>query len=167
MGQAWANAKSFRITMETNDPAAKDQSGQITMEVVRPDREHIKFNMGGQNIETITIGKDNYVSLAGKWTKTTSKTDQTSLANPQTVVDDFNQSIDANTKITKGGATTVNGKPCQEWKVEDTGSNADESSSGTMCIGQDNLPVQFKDTAGKYLMTFSDWNASIDIKPPI
>lgn len=165
MGLAWANAKSFKISMATSDQGTQ---GQITMEIVRPDRQHIKFAAGQQSFEMIDIGTDHYMNIGGKWTKTTTKAPTANLADPQAMIDSFNKSVDANTKITKGGTETVNGTPCQDWVVAVSDSSSDQSTAGTMCVGlHDNLPVQFKDTTGKFSMTFSDWNAPIDIKPPI
>jgi len=164
MGVAWANAKSFRITMDTSSADAQSP-GHITMEIVRPDRQHIKFAVGQQTFEMIDIGTDHYFNINGKWTKTTTKAPTASLADPQQVLDNVNKSLDSNTKVTKGGTETINGTHCQDWTVDTSGSNP---TTATMCIGlQDNLPVQFKDPNGKFTMTFSDWNAPIDIKPPI
>ncbi|MGH2461164.1 MAG: hypothetical protein ACRDIY_20085 [Chloroflexota bacterium] len=165
MGLAWANATSFKMSMNTSDNGTQNQ---ITMEIVRPDRQHVKFSAGQQSFEMIDIGTDHYINMGGKWTKTTTKAPTANLADPQATIDSFNKSVDSNTRITKGGTETVNGTPCQDWVVAVSGSGSDESGGGTMCIGlKDNLPVQFKDTAGKFLLTFSDWNAPIDIKPPI
>ena len=165
MALAWANAKSFKISMTTSDQGSP---GQISMDIVRPDRQHIKLTMGQQTFEMIDIGTDHYMNINGKWTKTTTKAPTANLADPQQSIDSFNKSVDSNTKITKGGTETVNGTPCQDWVVAVSDSSSDQSSGGTMCISlHNNLPVQFKDTTGKYVMTFSDWNAPIDIKPPI
>src|SRR6185437_5432368 len=117
--------------------------------------------------EMIEIGADTYVYLAGKWTKTTGGSSD-NLANPQSVLDAFDNPTDTNVKITKGGTETVNGIQCQDWNVKTAGTGSDPSNDGTMCVGlHDNLPVNYKQSTGKVVGVFSDWNAPIDIKPPI
>jgi hypothetical protein len=163
MAQAWASAKSYKMTVVSNDPQNK---GTILIEIVRPDRQHTKMTMGGQTFESISIGQDSYLYFNGKWTKTTGKSASTLniAANPSQTVDQINQGIKEGESLTKGGVSAVDSQPCQEWVF--TGKDA--NSSGTMCIGlANNLPLQFKSADGKWVMKFSDWNASISIEPPI
>jgi len=163
MAEAWAAARSFRITITSADPSS---SGTMLWEVVRPDRSHVKLTMGGQTaIESIQIGQDQYNFFNGKWTKQTAPGNIPTnlLSDPQEIINGFNDSLASGDSVTRGNLVTIEGKSCQQWIL----TSADPASSGTMCVGvSDYLPVEFRSADGKYVMRFSDWNAPIAINPP-
>jgi hypothetical protein len=163
MAEAWAAARSFRITITSADPSS---SGTMLWEVVRPDRSHVKLTMGGQTaIESIQIGQDQYNFFNGKWTKQTAPGNIPTnlLSDPQEIINGFNDSLASGDSVTRGNLVTIEGKSCQQWIL----TSADPASSGTMCVGvSDYLPVEFRSADGKYVMRFSDWNAPITINPP-
>jgi hypothetical protein len=163
MAQAWANIKSYRVTAESNDPASP---ATLIMEIVRPDRAHTKISAGGKSFETVVIGKDVFVNLTGKWTKTTmDSAPQVDLfGSPQATEERIDKTIQEGDSLTKGALSTVDGQPCQEWNYQ----SKDGKDSVTVCVGlANNLPLQIKTSNPKGTMKFSDWNAPITIEPPI
>jgi hypothetical protein len=147
------------------------QSGTFLVEVVKPDRLHMKGDVSGQSFESVTIGSDNYVKLGGKWNKLTANLIPASgmilSSDPQKIMDQIDAGTqNAQTKgtISKGSVDQVDGASCQEWiwtPVDTT------KTGGSICISTDNnLPVQFKTADAKVVAKYSDWNAAIDIEPP-
>ncbi|HVC34348.1 MAG TPA: hypothetical protein VNL16_12630 [Chloroflexota bacterium] len=169
MAEAVAAAKSYRVTMSFTDPSDATKTGNMLMEVVRPDRTHMKLDMGaGQSIESITIGQDQYTNLNGKWTKTTTATTASGAgilsADPQQTLKDFDSS-NIGGALTKGALSQVDGTPCQEWVYTPTDKT---NTGGSICVSvKDSLPLEFKSVDGKSVLKFSDWNAPITINPPL
>jgi hypothetical protein len=167
VAEAMAAAKSYRMTV-TSTSAAQNQAGTFQVEVVKPDRFHMKAEMGGQVFESITIGPDNYVKLGDKWTKMTSNLLPASAmilnSDPQKILDQIDTTTEVKGSATKGAIDQVDGASCQEW----IWIPADTSKTGgSMCIGVNNsLPVQFKTADGKVVAKYTDWNAAIKIEPP-
>jgi hypothetical protein len=166
---AYSQVRSYRARMELEVPGAPKQEG--TMEVVLPDRYKITLSSGvpsAGNIEMIMIGSDLYMKAGPTpWQK---------LASTGTVpgAPDF-RSMTANLQsssldqavrsggATKGGTANVSGKTCQLYTFSAAG------GSQEMCVA-DNLPLRIVSTATggiKTTMTFSDFNASIQISAPI
>lgn len=171
MAEAFAAVKSYRAKI-TATGGQTNQTYNMDVEVVKPDRWHSKMVVGGQTIESYVIGPDVYTYFNGKWTKTTIRRTPTAQgglgtftsSDPSTTINQLNQSINQGEKLTKGTLATVNGTPCQEWVITSTTAGG----SGTMCVGlASNLPLQFKSADGKVVMTFYDFNAPITINPPI
>lgn len=163
MLQAWGNAKTFRMNVESNE---EDSPGTVVMEFVRPDRAHIKSTMQGQTLDIIEIGQDVYINAEGKWNKMSSSSSPAAdmIPNPQTTEDEINKSLQEGNSLTKGGVSAVDGQPCQEWVYK----SADSNEGGTVCVGlANNLPLQIKTSDGKVTIKFSDWNAPITIEPPM
>ncbi len=161
--QAWASAKSYRTTIVANDLQSK---GTFLIEIVRPDRMHLKGTIGGQPFESVRIGQDTYLYFNGKWTKTTgTSAGAVNIGpDPSQTADQINQGLKEGWSVTKGEVSAVDGQPCQEWVV----THKDASSSDTICVGLgNNLPLQIKPADGKWVMKFSDWNAPITIEPPM
>jgi hypothetical protein len=164
MAQAWSDARSYRMVVQTAQQGA--QASQL-IELVKPDREHFKMTAGPQTIEQIRIGQDSYTNANGQWTKTTSAAplppilgglgDAAGLAKQL-------GALNQTDTVTKGAVDTINGDQCQEWQYVD----ANPSKSGAICIGlSDKLPRQMKVGGGQATITFSDWNAPISIEPPV
>ncbi len=163
MLQAWGNAKTFRMNVESKE---EDSPGTVVVEFVRPDRAHIKANVQDETVDMIEIGQDIYVNVDGKWTKMSLQSSPAAamIPNPQTTEDAINKSLQEGNSLTKGGVSAVDGQPCQEWVYK----SKDSNESGTVCVGlASNLPLQIKTSDGKVTMKFSDWNAPITIEPPM
>jgi hypothetical protein len=162
MANAWAAASSYRLTITSKESG---QNEQVLMEVVKPDKQHLKVSGGDQNVEVIQIGSDTYVNLGGTWTKSPAGAPMAAdLFDPDEIVNGFNESASNGQTIVKGGTRTVGGAQCQDWTLQ----GGDPSDAGTMCIGvNDNLPREFTAADGSATMTFSDWNAPITITAPI
>ena len=146
------------------------------VEIVRPDRQHVKMTLGDRTVESISIGSDIYTNLTGQWTKqpTSPQAAGTQVPkppqlfgglDPDATVKAFDASSQNGATITKGGQDVVSGVGCQEWLMTRP---SPSQSSGSMCVGlADNLPRQFKSNDGKIVMTFSDWNAPLTINAPL
>jgi hypothetical protein len=163
MLDAWGKAKTYRMTVESNE---EDSKGTVVMELVRPDRAHMKATVQGETVDVIEIGQDVYVNIEGKWTKMSLSSSPAAamMGNPQATEEEINKSLQEGNSLTKGSRTTVDGQQCQEWVY----TSKDESGGGTVCVSvATNLPVQIKTSDGKVTMKFSDWNAPITIEPPI
>ena len=150
----FAKVKSYRATMLIESPGAPAQEGK--MEVVAPDKQHLI--LGG--FEMIKIGNDTYVKIGPSWTKTPS----TGAGTPGFDVDGVNKSV-GNLKTSgavKGSTASVNGKTCQLY------TSTSPTGSSETCIA-DGLPLRVVSTSGgaKTTITFSDYNANIEIKAPI
>lgn len=163
MAQAWSDAKSYRMTVQTAQGA---QASQV-IELVKPDREHMKMTAGPQTMESIRIGQDLYVNANGQWTKTTTTAPlppvMGGLGDAARLANQFG-AINQTQTVTRGAVDTINGEQCQEWQVADP----DPTKSGAICIGlSDKLPRQMKVGGGQATITFSDWNAPISIEPPV
>jgi hypothetical protein len=164
---AMAAAKSYRMTV-TATGTGQGQSGTFLVEVVKPDRLHMKGDAGGQSFESITIGSDNYVKFGGKWNKLTANlipaTGMILSSDPQKIMDQIDASGQPKGSISMGSVDQVDGASCQEW----IWTPADATKTGgSICISTStNLPVQFKTADAKVVAKYSDWNAAIDIEPP-
>lgn len=168
--EAMAAAKSYRMTVTITTPT-QGQPGSFLMEVVKPDRLHMKVDLGGgKSFESILIGQDSYSNITGKWTKAQVPANVMSpvflSSDPQKLFDQIGSS-QKNGTLTKGGVSQVDGAPCQEWAWTPPTTSASQLG-GTMCIGlKDSLPLQFKTGDGKVVAKYSDWNAPISIVAPI
>jgi hypothetical protein len=167
VADAMAAAKSYRMTV-TATGTGQNQTGTFVVEVVKPDRLHMKADMGGQAFESITIGADNYVKLGGKWNKMTANPLPASgmilSSDPQKILGQMNVGTQVKGSVTKGGIDQIDGASCQEW----IWTPADTSQTGgSICIGTSNsLPLQFKTADGKVVAKYSAWNVAISIEPP-
>ena len=182
MADALAAIKSYRMSMASTG-SAQDQSITMQLDVVKPDRFDIKETSGSTSIEMISIGPDLYIKTGTTWAKSS----DASMASAATAVlsnDPINMAAamqGKNGTLTKGGAEQINGTPCQDWIFTATApATATASSSGTpstapstasisgtLCIGQNNLPVQYKSNDGTIVVTYSNWNAATNIVAPI
>jgi hypothetical protein len=168
MATAMTAVKSYRVTVTTAS-AATGHSTTAAIEVVKPDRLHLKANLGGgKTYEIIAIGQDAYINLGGTWTKSPAPVPTSSIVggDPQTILNQITTSQKTRT-LTRGGTSQVNGAPCQQYTwtpAASVGSNV----GGTVCIDlKTSLLDQFKSTDGKTVLIYSDWNAPISIVAPI
>jgi hypothetical protein len=141
--------------------------GTTLLEVVKPDRIHMKTQQGTQVIEGIIIGQDFYINFNGKWQKVTLANNPFAAlllsSDPQKVLDQMDTAQTKNT-VTKGAITQVAGTRCQEWIMTPVDPT---KTAGSLCVNVSNsLPVQWKSADGKIVVTYSDWNAPITIEPP-
>ncbi len=166
MGQAWADARSYRMRAQATSAG---QAFDMTIEEVKPDRERLRIAMGPQTVEVIHIGSDTYANLFGQWTKndTSLPLPMGQLVRPDDMVRSFEAAAATGNQLTKGPLSTVEGVPCQEW----TQASVTGGPVATFCVGtEDNLPHRIAvttPTAGLVTLTFSDWNTPISIEPPI
>ena len=173
VAEAVTATSSFRAHIQGTTSQGQPMDGLV--EIVRPDRQHVKMTLGDRTVETISIGSDSYTNLTGQWTKqpTSPQAAGTQVPkppqlfgglDPDATVKAFDASSQNGATITKGGQDVVGGVGCQEWLMTRP---SPTQSSGSMCVGlTDNLPRQFKSNDGKIVMTFSDWNAPLTIDPP-
>ena len=163
--------KSFRATVAAD--AGATGKFEVALEVALPDKLHVTLKSAPSSIpamfsgaEVIGIGSDLYVKTGGKWTK--ESTQDLGLGDLSTGVSELTSEFDdlgSTTVVTKGSMDTVNGKRCQIYAIKDT---ADPTSTGDVCIA-DNLPQRLKVNfdGGSATITFSDFNANINIQKPI
>lgn len=169
MTTAMVAATSYRITINSVN-SATGQSTTAVMEVVKPDRLHLKANLaGGKTYEMIAIGQDAYINATGTWMKSPVAIPTSAIVgiDPQGIPGQITASQKAGT-LTKGGTSQVNGAPCQLYTwTPAAGANAG-NQGGTACIDlKSGLLVQVKSTDGKTTSTFSDWNTAISIVAPM
>jgi hypothetical protein len=174
VAEAMTATTSFRAHIQGTTTQGQTMDGLV--EIVRPDRQHVKMTLGGRTVETISIGSDIYTNLTGQWTKQPTSPQPSGTAapkppqmfgglDPDATVKAFDTSAQNGATITRGGQDVVDGVGCQEWLMTRP---SPSQSSGIMCIGlADNLPRQFKSNDGKIVMTFSDWNAPLTINAPL
>jgi hypothetical protein len=157
---AYAQVRSFRAQMVLEAPGAPAQ--QASLEVIQPDRQHITYSAGGLgNIEVILIGTDAYYKVGpAPWTRQAVSGINLQLFDPKTI----NSTVQGlqQAGATRGATATVSGRTCQIYTFTTQG------ASQELCIA-DNLPLRIISTAGgvKTTITFSDYNASFQIQPPI
>jgi hypothetical protein len=161
MADSFAKVKSYRATYLLESPGAPAQEGK--MEVVAPDKNHMTFGA----LEIIKIGSDSYYKIGPTWTKTAAAGSNT----PGFDADSVGRTM-SNLKSSgavKGATATVNGKTCQLYTfTSGTPTAGTPASSYETCIA-DNLPLRVVSQSGgtKTTITFSDYNANIEIKAPI
>jgi hypothetical protein len=169
VAEAWSVARSYHMVGQL--PAAGGQPATtIDVQVVKPDRQHVRVTVGSQTIELIRVGNDSYTNLAGLWTRAPAEalSPLDALTNPDDMVAGFDEQAQSGVSYTKGSTETVDGVPCQQWVRSGPGGGSGEVDS--VCIGTaDHLPRQFQGTTdGRPIsVTFTDWNAPITIEPPV
>ena len=164
--------KSFRANVAAD--AGASVKFEVALEVALPDKLHITLKSAPSSLpamlngaEVIGIGKDLYIKVGGVWIR--ESTSDLGLGDLSTTgLSDLTSEFDdlgATTVVTKGSTDTVNGKRCQVYAIKDT---ADPTSTGDVCIA-DNLPQRLKVNfgGGSATITFSDFNANINIQKPI
>jgi hypothetical protein len=168
---AVAAAKSYHVNV-TSTTAAPGQGTTVALDVVKPDRMHAVADVGAnKSFEMITIGTNTYLKAGDTWTKAPVPNAVPAPAiagmmndDPQKLLGLISQAQQSGT-LTKGSTEQVNGTTCQDWVWTPTSAGA-TNSGGTLCVGSDNLPVQFKSNNGNVVATYSQWNAPISIEPP-
>jgi hypothetical protein len=170
VAEAWSAARSYRMVGQL--PASGGQpAATIDVQVVKPDRQHVRLWVGSQALEVIRVGSDSYTNLAGLWTRTPAEAlpPLDVLTNPDEMVTGFDEQLRAGVTYTKGSTETVEGVPCQQWVRSGPGGGASDEVDSA-CIGTaDHLPRQVKGTTdGRPItVTFTDWDAPISIEPPV
>jgi hypothetical protein len=139
----------------------------VTVEIVRPDRQHTRVLLGGQALETINVGQDVYTNLTGAWMKVSSTapgSPLTQVLNADEIVKGFEDGVQHGDRTTLGSREVIDGVQCQALVITPADPN-DEPS--TMWIGvADSLPRKLELTRTRGTIVFSDWNAAIRIDPP-
>ena len=148
-------------------------------EVMCPDRHHTKMVQDGKVMSDMyVIGATMYMNAGGRMMKMPSRSNAapgcpgaegTAGVGGHSFqdVEDFTKYKDRS-KVTKGGISTVEGTPCQEWDVVSTDPGG-KTSNFQYCIGvPDSLPRRIRSTSpqGNFEITYWDWNKNISINPP-
>jgi hypothetical protein len=158
--QNLAKQKSFKGKVSIEGGQLK---GDGTFDALPPDKFHLTFGGGALgNLELISIGDTTYTKTGGAWAK--SATGSAGIGIDPTSLTKQVQTISKTAKVTKGGTDKVNNKTCQLYSMDDP----QTKSTTELCIA-DNLPQRFvaSGASSKVIVTFSDFNSSIDIKAPI
>lgn len=167
MSTAMASATSYRATI--NVVKTGGQSITAVMEVVKPDKMHIKATIaGGKTTELIAIGTDFYINGNGKWIKSPVAMPLGAMlgTDPASIPGQISASQKAGTLI-KGGTSQVNGVTCQLyiWTPATTSAG---STGGTVCVDvATGLLLEAKSSDGQTTVDFSDWNTNISIVAPL
>jgi hypothetical protein len=157
ISEAYAKVKSYKATYVMEASGTK-QDGN--MEVVLPDKFHMTFASPAGNIEVILIGSDTYFKAGPSWIKQTSTAGAPQAFDPKSISGTVQGWRSAG--AVKGATAVVSGKTCQIYTITSQAGNQE------LCIA-DNLPYRMISQSGgtKTTITFSDYNANIDIKAPI
>lgn len=165
VANAWKDLKSYRMTMTIFDSSTNAQTGTATVETTLPDKSHSVFDVNGESLEIITIGKDEYVKIAGTWTHATSDLPSTlPTISGNDILNDVATPAASPNLATSKGTDSVNGVECDVYEFKT------DSGSSTMWIGhKDHLiyKASFSDNSTRTEILFSDFNADFNIQPPI
>jgi hypothetical protein len=166
VGDAWKGLKSYKMTMNIFDASTNAQTGTATIETTLPDKTHSVFDVDGQSIEVISIGKDEYVKLGDTWTHTTIAlpTNLPSFSSSD-ILNDVATPAASPDLVSNKGSETVDGVECDVYEFK-TGSG----SSTTMWIGHNDhliYKASFSDDTTRTEILFSDFNSDFDIQPPV
>ncbi|MPZ50308.1 MAG: hypothetical protein GEU75_13590 [Dehalococcoidia bacterium] len=158
---AFSSVRSVRAEVLIETTGAPNQA--MTIEAVLPDKYHITTSAAGTAdaaFELILIGADSYIKVGPTWTKQSLPGQASALFDFRTI----STSVEAlqASGVTKAGTANVGGKTCQLYTVTSA------SGSQEICVA-DNLPLRIVSQSGgvKTTLTFSDFNANINIVPPI
>jgi WD40 repeat protein len=165
VADAMAAATSFHMTTQYKDDQGRPI--EIDTDFVKPDRRRIRMTTSdSQASEQITIGAATYTYVNGKWNKITSSAQNPSMGNDaDAIVQAFRALLQNGYAITRDGTETIDGESCERWLV-----TAQTSSpfSGTWCIGiSDKLPRRFTSSGNNNSISYSEWNAPMQIDAPI
>lgn len=157
---AYAKVKSLRAQIVIETTGTPKLEG--TLEMVLPDKFHMTFAAGAVPgagaLEIIVIGSDTYLKIGPTWTKQAGLGGQPFDAKSVSGAVAGLQPANA----TKGGTATVSGKTCQLYTTTSA------TGSQEICVA-DGLPLRIvsQSSGSKTTLTFSDYNANIDIRAPI
>jgi hypothetical protein len=166
VADAWANAKSYKTTLNIYDVDATTPSMTSTTETMAPDKEHTVTSFAGQTMESIRIGDDTYVKLGDTWQKSPNL--DASAEPPVSgddVVGDLSDPSTPDTKIVKKGEETLDGVKVTVYEV-----TMDDGTLATFWVGtDDHLPrkTEIKSDTGHFEVIFSDYGKDFGIKAPI
>jgi hypothetical protein len=166
VADAWANAKSYKTTLNIYDIDATTPSMTSTTETMAPDKEHTVTSFAGQTMESIRIGDDTYVKLGDTWQKSPNL--DASAEPPVSgddVVGDLSDPSTPDTKIVKKGEETLDGVKVTVYEV-----TMDDGTLATFWVGtDDHLPrkTEIKSDTGHFEVIFSDYGKDFGIKAPI
>jgi hypothetical protein len=157
IGQAFSQVKSLRAEL-SGEQGGQKLSG--SMELVLPDKFHVKANVPGQPVEIYSLGDTTYVKRGDEpWQKSEGGGVGLSMEDfsPEKIAKEL---VKPGSSVKKGGTKTVRGTDCQVWEITEQ-----DGTPGTLCVGSDNL-IYSAETGG---ITFEvyDYNAPISITAPI
>ncbi len=164
---AFKNVKSYKMTITFYDSGSTTPTGTATVENENPDKSHWIIDEGGQNIEMISIGTNNYINIGGAWTQSPVSADATIPGmSSQDIANELSTPIPDETKFSSKGSDTVNGVDCDVYEIVEA-----NGTDSTFYVGKkDHLLYKIEttdDTGGKVDVIISDYNADFNITAPI
>ena len=166
VSQAWNEVERYRATttLYGSDGAAQYT---VTMEVVRPDRQHITLEQAGQRLEWIVIGDTGYANIGGGWIEVPLEGVRDALPfDPQDTLGILTTLPDRRPDVTQVGEDVIDGVETVVWEVSSPGTG----TTTRIWVGQnDHLPRQLETDsgAGRLETRVSDFNGDITIEPPV
>jgi hypothetical protein len=155
---AFSQVRTYKATITTSGAAPV----QMTVDFQVPDRYRatIAASAGSPPVEVIGIGNQTYLRIGTAWQAAPASGLPFSPAGLIGQAEFFLTSAN----VTQGGTANAGGATCQVYMVT-TATN----QRAEMCISNDNLPRQLRytDAAGTFTIVFSDYNANLNIVPPI
>lgn len=161
ISSALARATSWHMRM-------RSRAGEMTIDVMCPDRIHTVNRTGNTTVEMIRIGQATYTRAGGKWTKLPAGGTQAPVCGgaPSAFGPGASSRVPTfgpDAEVRRGGTETVEGEACTVWDASST----DEKGvvrPFSICLGPDNLPRQIK--SADAVATYSRWNQPITIEAP-
>jgi len=158
MGEAMTKVKAYRTKMVA-------EGMEFLTEYVMPDKMHTKSEVMGMKVETIVIGDTTYTKIGdGPWEK--EEAAPAPLGAPEMEMPDFTEMEEemmATIEVEEVGMETVEGVKCKVFEIR---SGEEGAEPVKYYIGvNDNLLRKIE--AGEMGIIYYDYNASIEIEPPI
>lgn len=150
---SWGSVKSFRAHVTT-----AGAPGEITMEVVMPDRFHINTGQA----EMIMISNTTYVKIGNTWQKMNIPGGAGGFNPDSFSPKNFETQIQNLPDVKFLGADTVDGVPCTVYQITPKGGGT--SSKFWIGVG-DGFPHKIE--SANATITFTDFNGNITITAPI
>lgn len=159
---------------------------QTITEVSCPDRERITTTFGGNTFQIIRIGRAAFVNQgAPEWTKLDVPAGDWSpcgaslgepapwaIGNEGRDMTTILATMARNAQFVRAGAFVIEGQRCQRWQITmlhpgNAEAGRNKGITYTFCIGDHHFPREIAIFGGGYTTIYSDWNAHIDIQPPV
>lgn len=172
LGQGMATTTSYAYVMTLSSESAQlKMSGDADTSDKTTVKTHTKLDLGGQELEMVTVGKDSYVKMGEIWYKSGDPGDQ--QVDPVGAIADSRKYLK---EIKPLGPDPVDGVPADRYRVSmdpaifgKTGIEA-EALDYDMWIDADNrlrkLSMKMDSLKATMELTVSDYNKPVSIKAP-